>query len=111
MAAAGGGAAELPPREASLFKNVVVRPSSFFLCLFCRPPAQPQPSPLGASSGAAADRRLPARPQKFYEEKQYKKGLKDAEKILRSPKFCEHGGTLRAQQRRSAEAPQPCPGG
>lgn len=32
--------------------------------------------------------------QKFYEEKQYKKGLKDADKILRSPKFCEHGETL-----------------
>ena len=35
-----------------------------------------------------------ARVQKYYEEKQYKKGLKDAEKILRSPKFCEHGETL-----------------
>lgn len=32
--------------------------------------------------------------QKFYEDKQYKKGLKDADKILRTPKFCEHGETL-----------------
>ena len=50
----GGGNAELPTKEASLFKNVV----------------------------------------RCYEEKQYKKGLKDAEKILRNAKFCEHGETL-----------------
>ena len=49
-----GEAAELPNKEASLFKNVV----------------------------------------KFYEEKQYKKGVKDADKILRNSKFCEHGETL-----------------
>eukprot|EP01048_Picozoa_sp_COSAG05_P015485 COSAG05_NODE_1873_length_3917_cov_3.587742_1_plen_327_part_00 len=49
-----GEAAELPNKEASLFKNVV----------------------------------------RFYEEKQYKKGLKDADKILRNSKFCQHGETL-----------------
>lgn len=31
---------------------------------------------------------------KFYEEKQYKKGLKEAEKILRQAKFKDHGETL-----------------
>jgi peptide alpha-N-acetyltransferase len=52
--ASGGGAAELPSKEASCFKNVV----------------------------------------KFYEDKQYKKGLKEADKILRQVKFKEHGETL-----------------
>ena len=37
---------------------------------------------------------VPSFVQKFYEDKQYKKGLKEADKILRSPKFCEHGETL-----------------
>ena len=38
MAATGGGAAELPPRKAALVKNVVVRPSPFFLRPFFRIP-------------------------------------------------------------------------
>lgn len=82
MAAAGGGAAELAPKEASLFKNVVVRrrpelPLDWWIAPTLNTPA----CMLGCV-------------QKYYEEKQYKKGLKDADKILRSPKFCEHGETL-----------------
>jgi tetratricopeptide (TPR) repeat protein len=82
MAAAGGGAAELAPKEASLFKNVVVRrrhdlPPNWWIAHALNTPA----FALGCV-------------QKYYEDKQYKKGLKDADKILRSPLFCQHGETL-----------------
>jgi len=37
-------------------------------------------------------------PQKCYEQKQYKNGLKFAKQILTNPKFQEHGGRCNALQ-------------
>ena len=66
----------LPPKENAIFKQIAVRRSELFGCAVILL--------VGFTSRAV---------QKFYETKQYKKGLKAADLILK--KFPEHGGKLR----------------
>ena len=63
----------LPPKENAIFKQIAVRRSELFGCAVI------------LLVGRAV--------QKFYETKQYKKGLKAADLILK--KFPDHGGKLR----------------
>ena len=71
----------LPPKENTTFKQIVVQS-------FNRLTYEPYVMLLDAPGG----RRRPWSVQKFYETKQYKKGLKAAETILK--KFPEHGGPI-----------------